>query len=96
MSRANGPFQPSLGSIFSSSTDRRFNAPRVLEELGPLGAVGQRHDQREPIAFDLLTDLAPQVLVPFVRRTKSRTGLGKNRSRSSWTVPDVSPVKHGV
>ena len=53
---------------------------RIVEHFGPLGAIGQRHDQRESIAFDLLPDLAPKVFAfAFVEPDHDACG-GKNRS----------------
>ena len=56
-----GPFQPFSVSILASSLERRLNASES-SNISSFGTVGQRHDEREAIALDLLTDLAPQVL----------------------------------
>ena len=59
----------------------RVQRSRVLEDLGALGAVGKRDDEREAIAFHLLTDLAAEMLtLAFVEPDHVQVG-GKKLTR---------------
>ena len=64
----------------------------LSEQLDALGAVGHRDHEREPVAFQLLPDFAPQVLpFSFVKpdhgRFRRKTGAGPNRvNRSDFAL----------
>ena len=53
---------------------------RVVEPLGAFRPVGQRDHQGEPVAFDLLPDLAAQMLSSSFVEPDHATGRRKNRS----------------